>query len=120
LQNTAACLQIHVDLNCPHLAEATGGGAIRLTEIALSCGFYDLSHFSKAYKERYEQYPKAKKDKKSKGDSCAILFSNTQIHFPLLLEQNGPCKIRFHDLRHFSQPIGRFGYERNRSGVRGW
>ena len=30
LQKTGACLQIHVDLNCPHLAEATGGGAIRL------------------------------------------------------------------------------------------
>ena len=33
-----------------------------LDEIALSCGFYDLSHFSKAYKERYEQYPKAEKE----------------------------------------------------------
>jgi len=37
-------------------------GGIPLTEIALSCGFYDLSHFSKAYKERYEQYPKAEKE----------------------------------------------------------
>lgn len=36
-------------------------GGIPLTEIALSCGFYDLSHFSKAYKERYKQYPKSKK-----------------------------------------------------------
>ena len=34
-------------------------GGISLTEIALSCGFCDLSHFSKAYKERYHYRPKS-------------------------------------------------------------
>ncbi|MBQ8381857.1 MAG: helix-turn-helix domain-containing protein [Clostridia bacterium] len=38
-------------------------GGISLTEIALSCGFCDLSHFSKAYKERYRSRPKAEQGK---------------------------------------------------------
>ncbi len=38
-------------------------GGISLTEIALSCGFCDLSHFSKAYKERYRARPKAEQGK---------------------------------------------------------
>ncbi|MBQ8289120.1 MAG: AraC family transcriptional regulator [Clostridia bacterium] len=38
-------------------------GGISLTEIALSCGFCDLSHFSKAYKERYRCRPKAEQGK---------------------------------------------------------
>lgn len=32
-----------------------------LTEIALSCGFCDLAHFSKAYKDKYNVRPKAEK-----------------------------------------------------------
>ena len=35
-------------------------GGIPLTDIALSCGFYDLSHFSRAYKERFQKQPGAK------------------------------------------------------------
>lgn len=38
-------------------------GTISLTEIALSCGFCDLSHFSKAYKEKYNCRPKAEQGK---------------------------------------------------------
>lgn len=38
-------------------------GGISLTEIALSCGFCDLSHFSKAYKERYHCRPKSEQGK---------------------------------------------------------
>ena len=35
-------------------------------------------------------------------DSMGVLFRSNYItaHFPLLLEQNGLRKIRFHDLRH--------------------
>lgn len=36
-----------------------------LTEIALSCGFCDLSHFSKAYKEKYHTRPKTEKRKRT-------------------------------------------------------
>lgn len=38
-------------------------GGISLTEIALSCGFCDLSHFSKAYKEKYHRRPRSGKGK---------------------------------------------------------
>lgn len=38
-----------------------------LTEIALSCGFCDLSHFSKAYKEKYHTRPKAEKHKRTES-----------------------------------------------------
>ena len=38
-------------------------GNISLTEIALSCGFCDLSHFSKAYKEKYGIRPKVEKSR---------------------------------------------------------
>ena len=37
-------------------------GNISLTEIALSCGFCDLSHFSKAYKDKYGFRPKLGKE----------------------------------------------------------
>lgn len=36
-------------------------GEISLTEVALSCGFCDLSHFSKAYKARFNECPRIKK-----------------------------------------------------------
>ncbi len=39
-------------------------GGISLTEIALSCGFCDLSHFSKAYKARYHSRPKSAQQKR--------------------------------------------------------
>ena len=36
---------------------------ISLTEIALSCGFCDLSHFSKAYKEKHNRRPRREREK---------------------------------------------------------
>jgi AraC family transcriptional regulator of arabinose operon len=36
---------------------------VSLTQIAFSCGFCDLSHFSKAYKKRYGKRPRAKRKK---------------------------------------------------------
>ena len=46
-----------------YIARLIEKGNISLTEIALSCGFCDLSHFSKAYKEKYGIRPKVEKSR---------------------------------------------------------
>lgn len=52
-----------LDFRLEKAAQLVEKGNISLTEIALSCGFCDLSHFSKAYKDKYHYRPKSGKGK---------------------------------------------------------
>lgn len=52
-----------LDFRLEKAAQLMEKGNISLTEIALSCGFCDLSHFSKAYKDKYSHRPKSGKGK---------------------------------------------------------
>lgn len=51
-----------LDFRLEKASQLIGKGNISLTEIALSCGFCDLSHFSKAYKDKYGIRPKLGKE----------------------------------------------------------
>ena len=51
--------QAILDFRLEKAARLVEKGNISLTEIALSCGFCDLSHFSKAYKKKYNHRPKS-------------------------------------------------------------
>lgn len=55
-----------LDFRLEKAAQLIEKGNISLTEIALSCGFCDLSHFSKAYKDKYNHRPKSGKGKEAK------------------------------------------------------
>ncbi len=51
--------QAILDFRLEKAARLVEKGNVSLTEIALSCGFCDLSHFSKAYKKKYNRRPKS-------------------------------------------------------------